>query len=226
MVEPTRSHQDERRAKRALGVSAQRRLDDLHDGVIQTLFGVGLTLQATAATADQDALAGSLEDAAESLAGVVRDLREYAAARDAATLDAVELEHTIEAMAGELDDAGGVRFRIEIERVAAGALGERGYQLVEILGALLAELARDHCAGGGAIRLYCGSRWIHLEITTEGPGWATPQRARLRWLASRLQWRLSFAREQCRGARATASVRTPVRARPAAAQAALADPKR
>ena len=56
---------------------ARQRLAELHDWVIQTLFGVGLTLQAAAATLGDEAMWQRLGDAADNLAGVVRELRDY-----------------------------------------------------------------------------------------------------------------------------------------------------
>ena len=91
MIEPDPAHADGSEAKTAGGVSmipcasgasTGRRLDDLHDEVIQTLFGVGLTLQAAAVTSGEEGLAGRLEEAAQNLASAVRDLREYAKTND------------------------------------------------------------------------------------------------------------------------------------------------
>lgn len=75
-------------ARYALGCVG-RRLDDLHDAVIQTLFGVGLTLEAAAATSGQEGLADRLQEAAGHLARVVRELREYAAPDSGGRPDAV-----------------------------------------------------------------------------------------------------------------------------------------
>lgn len=72
----------------ALGCVGQR-LDDLHDAVIQTLFGVGLTLEAAAATAGQEGVADRLQEAAGHLARLVRELREYAAPDSGGRPDAV-----------------------------------------------------------------------------------------------------------------------------------------
>lgn len=223
MVEPDRVREGERQARGvppatlgpARATDARRRLDDLHDGVIQTLFGVGLTLEAAAATAGEEALAVRLEEAAGNLAGVVRDLREYAGAHQVDRIDPGELEPTIRALVQELAVAGGVRFSVQTDPAAAVALAGAGYPLIEMVAALLAGLARRHRTGRGAIRLRRGRRWVRLDVTTEGtggrpaPAWSRHERLQLRARAARLDWRLVFGAEAGPAARATVRVPMP-----------------
>ena len=50
---------------------------ELHDGVIQSLFAVGMGLQGTAALAADEAITGRIEEAVEEIDRAIRDLRNY-----------------------------------------------------------------------------------------------------------------------------------------------------
>ena len=50
---------------------------ELHDGVIQSLFAVGMSLQGAAALAQDDGMTVRIEQAVEDIDGAIRDLRNY-----------------------------------------------------------------------------------------------------------------------------------------------------
>lgn len=58
-------------------VDRMRLEHDLHDGALQTLFGVSLNLQSAAAQSADSVLAERLEEANRQIGDVVRDLRNY-----------------------------------------------------------------------------------------------------------------------------------------------------
>lgn len=176
MIEPDPAHADGSEAKTAGGVSmipcassatTGRRLDDLHDEVIQTLFGVGLTLQAAAVTSGEEGLAGRLEEAAENLASAVRDLREYAKTNDDGGPDGGDLANAVRRHAQPLAEERGVGFQVYMDTAATAAVGQRGPDLLQILAALLADLAPDQNGGSVSIRLLLGRCWVRLEIAKE-----------------------------------------------------------
>ena len=183
----------------ARGASTGRHLDDLHDEVIQTLFGVGLTLQAAAVTSGEEGLADRLEVAAQNLAGAVRDLREYAKTNDDGGPDDGDLENAIRRHAQQLAEERGVGFQVYMDTAATAAVGHRGPDLVQILAALLADLAPDQNGGSVSIRLLLGRCWVRLEIAREtadrgsAPTWSRSQCLRLRSEAAHLACRLSFS---------------------------------
>src|SRR6478736_7756461 len=55
----------------------ERIATELHDGVVQSLFAVGMALQGAAALADDQVVATRLENAVEDIDRVIRDIRNY-----------------------------------------------------------------------------------------------------------------------------------------------------
>ena len=55
----------------------ERIAKELHDGVIQALFAVGMGLQGLGARVEDPEIAGRLDDAVEDIDGAIRDLRNY-----------------------------------------------------------------------------------------------------------------------------------------------------
>lgn len=79
MLEINRDVSAEKRMHEQLAVVADRErlARELHDGIIQAVFGVGLSLQAGASTTTDEALRTRLVGAIEALDQVTRDLRNF-----------------------------------------------------------------------------------------------------------------------------------------------------
>lgn len=75
MIAAVRERSD-RKARRA-GHSREQLERELHEGALQTLFGVGLNLQVAVGLAADPALRERLASAAGQIEEVVRDLRNY-----------------------------------------------------------------------------------------------------------------------------------------------------
>lgn len=61
----------------AVAEERERVARDLHDGIVRSLFGVGLMLQAAASELDDDRVRLRLEEAIAGLDDAVRELREH-----------------------------------------------------------------------------------------------------------------------------------------------------
>ncbi len=81
-IENARLYEEAQRAQRELArlellEERERIAKELHDGVIQSLFAVGMGLQGAAAITEDEQMSRRLEGAVEEIDRAIRDLRNY-----------------------------------------------------------------------------------------------------------------------------------------------------
>ena len=89
----------------------ERIATELHDGVIQSLFAVGLGLQATALRATDAEVGSRIEEAVGELDRAIRDLRNYIFGLRPGILADRQLDQALRDLAGDFGVKNGIRFR-------------------------------------------------------------------------------------------------------------------
>jgi PAS domain S-box-containing protein len=157
----------------------ERIAKELHDGVIQGLYAVGMTLQATHARADEaDAVRTRLDGAIESIDAAIRDLRNYIFGLRPGILADRQLEQALEELGREFGERTGIATVIEVDPPVAARLSNASPQLIQIAREALSNVARH--AGANTCRMSLTRRGDQavLEIDDDGGGF-DPGRVRL-----------------------------------------------
>src|SRR5438874_1513948 len=103
----------------------ERIAKELHDGVIQSLFAVGMGLQATATLSNDEAVEFRVEDAVGEIDRVIRDLRNYIFGLRPGLLADRQLDQALRQLVEEFQTKSGVVAVAEVDGEAAGRLGPR-----------------------------------------------------------------------------------------------------
>jgi PAS domain S-box-containing protein len=154
----------------ALVEDRERIARELHDGVIQAIFGVGLNLQAAAAITSDEITAKRLDDAVGRLDDVVRDLRNYVFGLRPGMLADLQLDRAIRRLVADLEAASGITFTLDVDPAAAALLTGRGPEVLAVVNELLSNLRRHSDATHAALTLAELGNRIRLELRDDGRG--------------------------------------------------------
>lgn len=154
----------------ALVEDRERIARELHDGVIQAIFGVGLNLQAAAAMTTDKAMAGRLDDAVGRLDDVVRDLRNYIFGLRPGMLADLQLDRAIRRLVSDLESSSGMTFALDLDPAAAALLTGRGPDVLAVVNELLSNVRRHSGATRAALTLAASGSEIRLELRDNGRG--------------------------------------------------------
>src|SRR4029077_19053983 len=102
---------------RRLGLMEEREriARELHDGVIQSLFAVGMGLQGTALITGSPEQATRIEGAVGELDNVIRDLRNYIFGLRPGILADRQLDQALRALGEEVQAGSGARVVVDID---------------------------------------------------------------------------------------------------------------
>ena len=155
----------------------ERIAQDLHDGTIQSLYAVGLSLEDIAETIEADAPAPArrIDEAIDSIHASIADIREFITALRAPDGSAVELPAGLEVLAEEFRDSTGLELLLAMEgevRLEA----EPSLQLLRLTREALSNVARHAHARVVNVTLAADERGLRLIIKDDGQGFdpATP----------------------------------------------------
>ncbi|MDB5902588.1 MAG: hypothetical protein JWM26_1466 [Betaproteobacteria bacterium] len=157
----------------ALVNERERLMQDLHDGCIQSIYAVGLTLEDCRRLIREDPqqAARSVADAEASLNLVIQELRSFISGMGPAI--GIDLGSELERI-GHATGAHVPLFKIEIDRAVAGALApERAVQLLQIAREGISNIVRHAQARSGRISLRRRAGKVQLEIVDDGVGFDT-----------------------------------------------------
>jgi signal transduction histidine kinase len=143
---------------------------ELHDGVIQSLFAVGMNLQAMATASGDDAIANRLEAAVEDVDHAIRDLRNYIFGLRPGILADRQLDQAIKEMATEFGARSGVVTVVEVDADAAANLTSRATDLVQLVREALSNVGRHGAATTCRVSLRRGDHGFVLEVDDDGRG--------------------------------------------------------
>lgn len=145
---------------------------ELHDGVIQSLFAVGMSLQATLAGAgDADLVQTRLGRAVDEIDRVIKDLRTYIFALRPGSLAGWELESALRSLARSFE-AGGMSVRVEVDQQAASVMATRARDLVQVTREAVSNAVRHSGGSTVLLSLSMGAGEAVLRVSDDGRGFA------------------------------------------------------
>ena len=146
---------------------------DLHDGIIQSLYAAGLTLESVRALLKTNPAEADrqLEATRASLNEAIRDVRAYIVGLAPENLRRAGFAHAISAMLGELRAGRDARFDITIDDDAAALLTpEQSIEALQIAREAVSNALRHGGATAITLRMHKGDREVCLLVQDNGTG--------------------------------------------------------
>ena len=143
---------------------------ELHDGVIQSLFAVGMSLQGLASSSSDAEIARRLEAAVEDVDQAIRDLRNYIFGLRPGILADRQLDQAFKELATEFGARSGVVTVVDVDGEAASALASRAGEVIQLAREALSNVSRHSEATTCRVSLRRGAAGIFLEIDDDGRG--------------------------------------------------------
>jgi len=151
----------------------ERIAKELHDGVIQALFAVGMGLQGTALMSGSAGQAERIEGAVGELDKVIRDLRNYIFGLRPGILADRQLDQALRTLGEEVKAQSGFNVVVEVDSDLAAGLSGRSHEIVQLTREALSNVARHAKARNAAVRLVPSGRSALLTIEDDGSGFDT-----------------------------------------------------
>ncbi len=148
----------------------ERIAKELHDGAIQSLFAVGMTLQATAQLSGKGEVVERIEGAVDELDRVIQDLRNYIYDLRPALLDKRELDEALERLARDFEDRTGVVTVVDVDPRTAAELHDHAAEVVQLAREALSNVGRHAQARTCRLTLRRGEEGALLEVDDDGRG--------------------------------------------------------
>lgn len=149
----------------------ERIAKELHDGVIQSLFAVGMGLQGTAALANDDETTRRIEGAVEELDRAIRDLRNYIFGLRPGILADRQLDQALRELSGEFQQRSDVLTVVEVDESVAAELASLAADIVQLTREALSNVERHAKATTCRLSLRRGAGGVAvLEIDDDGRG--------------------------------------------------------
>ncbi|HYT12888.1 MAG TPA: GAF domain-containing sensor histidine kinase [Candidatus Nitrosopolaris sp.] len=143
---------------------------ELHDGVIQALFAVGMGLQGTALMSGSTQQAERIEGAVGELDKVILDLRNYIFGLRPGILADRQLDQALRALGEEVQASSGFKVTVEVDSDLAASLSGRSHEIVQVTREALSNVAKHAKATTAAVRLGPAGRSALLTIEDDGSG--------------------------------------------------------
>jgi len=154
----------------ALLEDRERIAKELHDGVIQALFAVGMGLEGTSMVATDPQVSERINAAVEELDHVIRDLRNYIFGLRPGILADRELDTALRALGEEFQAKTGVVTIVEIDFEIAALLASVASEVVQLTREALSNVGRHARAATCRVSLRREAAAALLEIDDDGSG--------------------------------------------------------
>jgi signal transduction histidine kinase len=149
----------------------ERIAKELHDGVIQSLFAVGMSLQGVAAMSGDENVSRRLEAAVEDVDHAIRDLRNYIFGLRPGILADRQLDAAVRELAEEFGARAGVVIVVEIDVETASQLASRSADVIQLVREALSNVERHARATTCRVSLRRGDDdGLVVEIDDDGQG--------------------------------------------------------
>jgi signal transduction histidine kinase len=148
----------------------ERIAKELHDGVIQSLFAVGMSLQGLAEESRDENTARRLEVAVEDVDHAIRDLRNYIFGLRPGILADRQLDQALKELASEFGARSGVVTVVDVDSEAASQLASRAGDIVQLVREALSNVGRHGAATTCRVSLRIGDAGLFLEVDDDGRG--------------------------------------------------------
>jgi signal transduction histidine kinase len=143
---------------------------ELHDGVIQSLFAVGMHLQGLATATDDDNISRNLESAVEDIDHAIRDLRNYIFGLRPGILADRQLDQALKEMAADFGARSGVVTVVEVDADAASRLATRAADVVQVVREALSNVGRHGAATTCRVSVQRTAAGLVIEVDDDGQG--------------------------------------------------------
>jgi signal transduction histidine kinase len=143
---------------------------ELHDGVIQSLFAVGMNLQAIAAGLEDEQLARRLEFAVGDVDHAIRDLRNYIFGLRPGILADRQLDQAVKELTSEFGTRSGVITVVDVDPAAAAALTSLAADVIQLVREALSNVGRHAAATTCRVSIASADAGYVLEIDDDGTG--------------------------------------------------------
>ena len=161
----------QRQAQRLLVMEDRERIGkELHDGVIQSLFAVGMGLQGAAAMSTDVETARRLDDAVAEIDGAIRDLRNYIFGLRPGILADRQLDQALRQLAKKFEERTEVVTVVDIDADVAAALAARAADVIQMARETLSNVGRHAQASTCRVSLRREGGSAVLEIDDDGQG--------------------------------------------------------
>jgi signal transduction histidine kinase len=149
----------------------ERIAKELHDGVVQALFAVGMSLQAGDALAeDPQAVRSRLRDAVGAIDDVIRDLRNYIFGLGPGVAADQELARALQDLADDFRRGTDVAIAVEVDPTAAEMLAGRAADVVQAAREALSNAIRHADPQTVSLALRRDEDGVILEVEDDGAG--------------------------------------------------------
>jgi signal transduction histidine kinase len=143
---------------------------ELHDGVIQALFAVGMGLQGTALMSGDEELAQRLEGAVAEIDRVIRDLRNYIFGLRPGILADRQLDEALRHLGEEFQQKTGVVTVVDVDPAVASELTAMAADVLQLAREGLSNVGRHAEASTCRVSLYRRNHQAVLEVDDDGRG--------------------------------------------------------
>jgi len=150
----------------------ERIAKELHDGIIQSLFAVGMGLQGTALMTGSPETAARIDGAVGELDRVIRDLRNYIFGLRPGILADRQLDQALRELGADIQKRSSFRVEVEVDAELAALVSSRSHQIVQMTREALSNVARHAQAKNSAVRLRRTGQTAVLTIEDDGVGFA------------------------------------------------------
>ncbi len=209
-IEYGRAQGDQRRLQ--LMDERERIAKELHDGIIQSLFAVGMGLQGTALGGGSQDVAARIEAAVGELDRVIRDLRNYIFGLRPGILADRQLDQALRQLGEEVTSKSGVTVQVSVDAETAAALSAQSHEIVQLTREALSNVTRHAKAGRASVTLVRRKSNAVLTIEDDGVGFDAGGSSHgsglrnMRQRASGLGGELQVSSAPAKGTRLTATV--------------------
>lgn len=151
---------------------------DLHDGIIQSLYAVGLTLESVRAlvTTNPTEADARLEKCRESLNDTIRSVREYITGLTPENLRRIGFSRALDSLIADLPADKNVKFQVRVDEEAAALLSvEQGANALQIAREAISNSLRHSHANSITVRLHQAGEEVCLLVQDNGIGYDQAQ---------------------------------------------------
>jgi signal transduction histidine kinase len=148
----------------------ERIAKELHDGIIQSLFAVGMNLQSTALMSSSTETASRVDGAVDELDRVIRDLRNYIFGLRPGILADRHLDQALRELGTDFQKGSPTQVEVEVDPEVAATVSSHSHDIVQLTREALSNIARHAQATHALVRLARRGKSAVLVIEDDGVG--------------------------------------------------------